>query len=107
MIIYPQFCPINLLNLQNRLMDTFNLIEGIFDSTDAKEVLLGLVEYKIQFHNRRILSQDERFGIKDENSVERVKVLKEVQDQLLALIKSTEENDQKLVINSAVHISVE
>ncbi len=103
----PKFAAGNLINLQHHFMDTFKLIEGIFDSTDAKEVLLGLVEYKIQFHNRRILSQDERFGVKDENSVERVKVLKEVQGQLLDLIKSAKENDQKLVINSAVHISVE
>lgn len=88
-------------------MDSFKLIEGIFDSTDAKEVLLGLVEYKIQFHNRRILSQDERFGIKDENSVERVKLLKGVQKQLIDLLNTANENGQKLVIDSAVQISVE
>lgn len=88
-------------------MDKFNLIEGIFDSTDAREVLLGLVEYKIQFHNRRILSQDERFGVKDEHSVERVKVLKGVQKQLIDLLNSANENGQKLVIDSAVHISVQ
>ncbi len=77
----------------------FNLIDGIFDSEEAKEILLCLIDSKIQFHNNRIFSHEIRFGTKNNDSVNRIEELKETKKQILQMIEGG-----NFSINSQINI---
>ncbi|OJV20554.1 MAG: hypothetical protein BGO21_08255 [Dyadobacter sp. 50-39] len=51
------------------------LIAGTFECEDANELLLSLINYKIQFHQFRHFSAQERFGVNDEVSQTRMREL--------------------------------
>ncbi len=63
--------------------EKFKLVEGTFKVSDAKEILLGLIEHKIQFHNRKIHGHAERHGEVDTPNKERLKVLRQTRDKLI------------------------
>lgn len=84
--------------------NTFKLIEGTFSAADAKEIILTLVEEKIQFHKRRCLSHELRLGTKDDPSLKRINALKEMQEKLQEVFEKAEQNNHMLVINAAIDI---
>lgn len=58
-----------------------NLIDGEFSQKDAKEILIQLINDKINFHVRKNFSSNIRFGFVDENSEKRVLALnQEIKD---------------------------
>ena len=59
------------------------LIEGEFTDEDAREVLLGLLSYKLNFHDLKNFSHMEREGVEHTASVKRMQALKA--DQLLII----------------------
>ena len=85
----------------------FKLVDGTFNVDDAKDILLGLFEYKIQFHKRNKISNEERFGMQDEHSKTRAKELQMTKDEILDWIKSLQHSDKKLVINSSITVETE
>lgn len=48
------------------------LISGEFNPKDAKEILINLVNDKLNFHVRKNFSSTIRFGAPDENSAQRI-----------------------------------
>ncbi|WP_436515598.1 hypothetical protein [Ekhidna sp. To15] len=79
--------------------EQFDLIKGVFEAEEAKEVLLYLIDGKIQFHNRRIFSDKVRFGTENVDSINRIKELEAMREQILEVI-----DDSKLSIHSQIHI---
>jgi hypothetical protein len=67
----------------------FELIKGVFDSSEAKEILLNVIDGKIQFHNDRIFSENIRLGTKNIDSINRVKELKLARKQVLEVLLDT------------------
>lgn len=63
-----------------------NLIQGEFPAQQAKEVVLGLIAFKIKFHELEQLSQKERFGAKSSHSESRIASLKKSYDEVVQLI---------------------
>lgn len=52
-----------------------SLISGVFESDDARDLLLGLINQKIQYHQLKNFSQQERYGTVDNQSTSRIKEL--------------------------------
>ncbi len=65
------------------------LLEGVFDATEAKEILLALVQAKITHHSLRIFSAMERFGTTDDASEAR---LAQLRVTLTALAESLDQS---------------
>jgi hypothetical protein len=63
----------------------FKLIQGIFDNEHAKNLLLELVESKIRYHKKQMLSNQERFGFDKEHSEKRINELEHLQSDLVDL----------------------
>ncbi len=42
------------------MKEKFNLIEGIFNAQDARDILLSLIHEKIKFHDLKSLSWEEK-----------------------------------------------
>lgn len=82
----------------------FKLIAGVFSPTDAKEILISLINEKIRFHNLKILTHQERFGVEDNGHTKRLKQLIKSKDQIQKLIESCEKKKKSLVINSTIVI---
>lgn len=96
----------NDLKLMDPMQDLKNLklIDGVFTPEEAREIIVGLLQYKIQFHDIKILSTEERFGKKDEHSIERVKELRRTRDEAKAMLDQLINSDQKLQISSFIQI---
>jgi hypothetical protein len=82
----------------------FKLIDGVFETRDAKEILLSLIGHKIQYHNTRIFGDLERYGISDEHSVTRVEQLKQTRKQIVQLIEECEKSSKQLVLRAIISI---
>lgn len=82
------------------------LIKGKFSARDAKEVLLSLINYKINFHELKNFSTEERFGKKDKRSVERIKDLREMKTRVLAIIEEAETAGKQIKIDSVLKIGL-
>jgi hypothetical protein len=85
-------------------IDTFKLIEGEFSTEEAREIILSLIQYKIQFHSIKILSNEERFGTKDTHSMERLSELRETLKDIKTSMDAI--GDKKLVIRSNITIEI-
>jgi hypothetical protein len=86
------------------------LVKGTFSPGEAQELLLALLNSKINFHNTKDFSSRERFGRPDAHSQERLKHLKSARQQVIAKFSNLGEkgNDIKSVtLNSVIEIGFE
>lgn len=81
------------------------LIDGQFESSDAKNLLLELLFQKINYHRNRRLSNEERFGKDREHSEKRIKSLLEEKEKLVLWLKELDEN-QSITIHATVHLEI-
>jgi hypothetical protein len=82
------------------------LVDGLFSVPEAKEVLIDLVSSKINFHNLKIISTEERFGIRDTKSELRLAELKELRLNLLDLFEDLKESEKNIRINGIIRFEV-
>ena len=93
---------------QKRMPDeSYSLINGIFSSKEARDILLKLFEYKINFHELKNFSMEERYGEKDQKSVKRIEELKETRSEIKEMVEWAIRHGYKLKINSTVNIQFE
>ena len=81
--------------------DQFDLIRGEFEADEAREVLLYLIDGKIQFHKKRIFSDRVRFGKENIDSKNRIKELETMREQILAII-----TDAPIAIHSQINLEI-
>lgn len=86
-------------------MKEFKLIYGSFTSEEAREVLLGLLDFKIQFHSQKVFSNDIRFGADDVKSKKRIEELEKVKKELKEYFDINYDKDSIVRINSSVNIT--
>ena len=82
----------------------FKLVAGVFTPSDAKEILISLIDEKIRFHNLKILKHQERYGVDDTSHVKRLNQLIKTKSQIQKLIETFEKKNKSLVINSSILI---
>lgn len=88
-------------------MTTTKLIKGSFDSSEAKEILLNMIDSKINFHKIKSLSSLVRCNQPNKGSEQRIKELKEAKEEILALIIKAEKKGCSLRIESTINLSLE
>lgn len=85
---------------------TIELIKGVFTPDDAREILLTLLDNKINFHNLRNWSSRERFGKPDAYSEERLTNLRESREKVKQIISQSIKQEENLMINSSIEITI-
>ena len=108
-IIMSVFASYNLLNHKIKKMEVtkkLTLIEGSFTAEEAKEILLNVFSTKINFHEMKNFSSQERFGMEDEIAQMRIPKLKNEIENVLELVSVADLNKNKLVITSEINISL-
>lgn len=81
------------------------LIEGNFTHEEAKELLFSLFTSKINFHQIKNFSAQERFGKDDLIAVERIPKLKEEMNKLENFIQNAPNQNKKMVISATITLS--
>lgn len=64
-------------------INEYKLIDGIFSVQEAREILLDMINKKIQFHHLKNFSSEERFGKPVPTSLKRIKELERDKVELL------------------------
>jgi hypothetical protein len=80
------------------------LIAGTFDPADAKDILVALINSKINFHHLKNFSSEERFGEPCTSSKERIEQLKEARQMVIDILQAAADNDDKVIIDSVIKI---
>jgi hypothetical protein len=83
-----------------------SLINGVYSSEEAKEILMNIFASKIQFHELKNLRSIVTRDTEDEISTLRVRQLKQAVEQFNELMKQAEENNLELAIQSSIQISL-
>lgn len=86
-------------------MKTTPLIKGKFTPEEAQEILLGMLNSKIKFHEMKCFSSMIRFGESDAASVSRIEELRLAKAQINALIEQAKDNHQPLFIEANIQIA--
>jgi len=83
----------------------FKLIEGKFWPNESREILNNVFFSKIQFHQMKNFSSQERFGTEDKNGLKRIYQLKKSIDKILKMIESAEKKGEQIEIKSEIMIN--
>ena len=81
-------------------------IEGKFDASDAKDILMNIFSTKIQYHKLKNFSSQIRFGKEDELAQNRIEELKKEIEKLSKVLSEAKSKDKKLVITSEISLSL-
>ena len=84
----------------------YQLISGVFTADEAKEILMTLIQDKINFHQRNELSRRERFGEPGAAAGKRIMELKKTRTDLAALLEKAGAASQQLVINCTIEVNM-
>ena len=82
------------------------LIDGEFSFDEAKEILNNIFLNKINFHNLKNWSSNERFGKDDEIAQKRIPALKKEMERLFELLSDEKIKNKRIVISSQINISI-
>jgi hypothetical protein len=84
----------------------FKLIDGVFNSKEAKKIIISLINNKINYHNLEDFSNHIRFNNDLSNSQKRISELQNAQKMIEELVDLAEKNQWKLKIESTVEITI-
>ncbi len=87
--------------------ETVNLIKGTFAPEEAQELLLELLNGKINFHNLKNWSSKERFGKPDVISEQKLEYLEEARRNLKTLLAEAIKQQKSVTINSIIEMKIE
>jgi hypothetical protein len=82
------------------------LINGLFSSEEAKEVLMNILASKVQFHELKNLRSIVTKDSEDQTSISRVRQLKETIEELKLILNEASENNMELSIKSNIEITL-
>jgi len=82
------------------------LIKGHFTATEAREVLMNLINSKLSYHNKKNLRSIERSGQVDQNSEKRIEELKDMRQKMVELVKKAKEQGAKMNIHSEISVEM-
>lgn len=86
--------------------EKLNLIEGDFSYEEANEILSNMFSSKINFHNIKNWSSQERFQKDDEIAQKRIPALKIEMAKLQTILSEAKANNKRLVVNSEINITL-
>jgi hypothetical protein len=80
------------------------LIDGTFSHLEAKEILSGIIASKINFHNIKNWSSQERFGKDDEIAQKTISALRDEMKKIQEILLDAKVSNKKLLVRSEVNI---
>jgi hypothetical protein len=86
--------------------ENFTLLAGSFTASEAKEILLNLIDDKIKFHNKKNLKSLEHTAQQDAFSNDRVQKLKESRNMIIEMMDKAPK-DKHFKLSSIVSIEAE
>ena len=86
--------------------EKLTLIDGIFSHVEAKEILSNIFSSKINFHNIKNWSSQERFGKDDEIAQKRIPALRNEMKKLEEILLEAKAKNKKLMVTSEIKISI-
>jgi uncharacterized Zn finger protein len=87
--------------------EKLTIINGDYSFDEAKEVLMDLFHSKINFHNIKNWSSQERYGKDDLIAQERIPELRNEMKRLEEILIEAKSKNKRLVVNSDIIISLE
>lgn len=84
--------------------EPIRLIDGTFTAEEAREILLNLFNYKINFHELKNFSSWERNGMSHPHSSVRLPELKADRERITAMISEAMASGDELIVLSTVSI---
>ncbi len=87
--------------------ETIDLIKGTFTPSEAQELLLDLLNSKINFHSKKDFTSRERFGKPDAVSEQKLKYLTESRNKVRTLISKLINEEKSVTLNSTIEIIIE
>lgn len=85
---------------------SYRLINGSFSPDAARQVLMSLINHKINFQQLNNWSHRERFGEDNPAAVKRVEELNQTREDIAQLIEEATAMGLKLSINSNIDIEL-
>lgn len=89
------------------ILEPIQFIAGTFQPDEARDILMTLINDKINFHKKRIFSAMERFGAEDELSKQRLPKLIQIRETMSNIIKEAAQQNKILTVHSTIHITLE
>lgn len=83
-----------------------SLVDGNFTPQEAFEVLMNLFSSKINFHELKSFSSEERYGLPDKHAEKRIPELKESMQKIKSLIQEMDMDNFEISIQSEVVITI-
>lgn len=84
----------------------FKLVEGQYTPLEAKKILLGLINSKINFHQLENFSSEIRFNKDTAHSKIRIELLTDASENITDLIAFSILNDMQFKIDGTIQISL-
>jgi anion-transporting ArsA/GET3 family ATPase len=88
-------------------MKKINLMNGEFNSIEAREILLDMCNKNINFNKVQNFSSQIRFGEDDEKALNRINQLKETVSSITEILEEAKAHNKKLKIKSFIEIEYE
>lgn len=83
-----------------------SLVNGQFTPEEALDVLMNLFSSKINFHELKSFSSEERYGVPDKHAVKRIPELKASMVEIRERLKELENSGYEISIQSDVLVTV-
>lgn len=84
-----------------------NLINGEFDSFEAREILMDMCNKNINFNKVQNFSSQIRFGEDDEKALDRVDQLRESVAHISEILEEAKTHNKRLKIKTFIEIEYE
>jgi hypothetical protein len=83
-----------------------DFINGVFDKTEAAEILLSVINDKIRFHNVSILGIKERSDGDSMHSEVRLEQLTKAKEEIMRMFRLECDQNSKIKIKSTISIEI-
>ncbi|NDI99586.1 hypothetical protein GWA97_10915 [Flavobacterium sp. LaA7.5] len=87
-------------------IEKLKLIDNVFTPADASQIVLGLINHKINFHGLDAFSNEIRNRDDGGHAADRVTALVAEKARMQEIVKLAQETGQKLKINCDIQVSL-
>jgi hypothetical protein len=102
-------CNRKLKNVKLRVMKTtekLSLVDSNFSNDEAIEFISKMINSKINYHNIKNWSSQERYGKDDEIAQKRIPELRQHMENLRAFLSDNQNRNKRFLISSEINITL-
>ena len=86
--------------------ENIKIMDGNFTHEEAKKITINIFSSKINFHNIKNWSSQERFGKDDEIAQNRIPAQRSEIKKIERILSEAKAKNKKLLVNSEINISL-